>query len=257
MKAWQKHGQFSAAQWQEWLDYESDINVGFLTGSPSGLLCLDIDDNEGMRLLDELEIPWKETWQYRTGRGLRVLFRQVGDCPSGIISKNNASLEVLGDGRQSVLPPSIHPNGRQYQWVVGRSPKDCGLCDDTRWVRFLGGGDERLAKLTSNAADPDDWERTLSSPPGSGNRNIWFTSLAGRLLSPGGLSPEECEFWLRLYNKNCLSEPLGENEIRGIVASVSKSETRTRQSGEREIRRLMVEYGLNHADAETMWRNMK
>lgn len=254
MAGWQHHEQFSVEQWQEWLDYDSEINVGFLTGAPSGLICLDIDNNEGMALLGKLGIQWKETWQYRTGRGLRVLYRKHGDCPTGIISKGDASLEVLGDGRQSVLPPSVHPNGRQYEWVVGRSPKTCECSDDTLWLEHLGSGNESLDEINSDDAD---WLAVLENPPRQGERNNRFASLAGHLMSPsGGMSEGETAFWLRLYNR-ALPEPLGESELASVVRSIRRAENHAIELGEREIRRLMVQYCLSHSDAKLMWKSMR
>ena len=254
MSKWQHHEQFSLQQWQEWLDYDSEINVGFLTGSPSGLVCLDIDDDEGMALIEELEIRCEDTWQYNTGRGLRVLFESPGHAPSGLISRGSASIEVLGDGRQSVLPPSVHPNGKQYHWVMGRSPKDGPCSGDVGWLRFLGSsGGDGLDGLNS---DETDWASILGSAPQRGERNVKFTSIAGHLMSPGGgMSEGEAAFWLSLYNRT-LPEPMAESELTSIVRSIRRSEERTVQSGEREIKRLMVQYGCSRSDARTMWEGM-
>ena len=35
MEGWQNHPQFTLEKWAEWLDLEPEINIGFLTGSPS------------------------------------------------------------------------------------------------------------------------------------------------------------------------------------------------------------------------------
>ena len=254
MQGWQHHEQFSADQWAEWLDYESEINVGFLTGQPSGLICLDIDNEEGKALIEQLGIE-QNTWQYRTGRGLRLLYRRDGSCPTGLISKGNASVEVLGDGRQSVLPPSIHPNGRQYEWVVDRSPKTCTCSDNTLWVEHIGGvGGGELDDLNS---EETDWSSILKQTPVKGERNTRLTSIAGHLMSPsGGMSEGEAAYWLSLYN-NSLPEPLGEGELVAVVRSVFRAEQRSIQSGEREIRRIMIERCVSHSDAKMIWENME
>lgn len=253
MTGWQHHGQFSLDQWQEWIDYDSEINVGFLTGAPSNLVCLDIDDDEGMVLLEQLDSKWGETWAYKTGRGLRVLYRKVGPSPSGIIARGDASIEVLGDGRQSVLPPSVHPNGSEYHWCDGNSPKQCGCSGRTDWLSHLGQGNGGLDGLNS---DETDWTSIIASPPRKGERNIKFASIAGHLMSPGsGMSEGEAAFWLGLYNK-ALPEPLDDRELTGIVRSIRRSEDRSVQSGERDIKRIMVQYGLSYSDAEMMWKSM-
>lgn len=253
MTGWQHHGQFSLDQWQEWIDYDSEINVGFLTGSPSSLVCLDIDDNEGMVLLEQLDPEWKQTWAYRTGRGLRVLYRKEGSSPSGIITRGSRSIEVLGDGRQSVLPPSVHPNGKQYHWCDGNSPKVCGCSSRTEWLSYLGQSSGGLDGLNS---DETDWTSILAAAPHQGERNIKFASIAGHLMSPsGGMSEGEASFWLGLYNK-ALPEPLDDRELTSVVRSIRRSEERSVQSGDRDIKRLMVTHGLSHSDAKMMWENM-
>jgi hypothetical protein len=253
MTGWQHHRKFSLAQWQEWIDYDSEINIGFLTGSPSSLVCLDIDNDEGMALLEKIDPDWKSTWAYQTGRGLRVLYRKEGPSPSGIITRGDASIEVLGDGRQSVLPPSVHPNGSEYHWRDGSAPKDCGCSSRTDWLSHLGSSGGGIDGLNS---DETDWSSILQTPPRPGERNNSFTSIAGHLMSPGGgMSEGEASFWLRLYNKT-LPEPLDDRELAGIVRSIRRSEERTIQSGERDIKKLMVTHGLSYQDAKLMWSNM-
>lgn len=254
MSGWQNHEQFPLDWWEEQIDYEPEVNIGFLTGSPSDLLCLDIDDNEGMALLGQLDIPWRDTWQYRTGRGLRVLYRHQGSGPTGIITRGSASIEVLGDGRQSVLPPSQHPNGSEYRWCVGNTPRDCGCSGRTDWLEHLGGASGSGGVDGLNSEDID-WMSVLSSPPREGDRNRFLTSVAGRLLSPGGLCCAEAEFFLKLYNRHQIPEPLPEGEVRSIVESVGRSEQRTRESGIREIKRIMIDHDVSFEDAKLMWQN--
>jgi hypothetical protein len=254
MSGWQTHGQFSLEQWQEWIDLDSSINIGFLCGAPSDLLCLDIDEDEGMKVLEKFDIPWRDTWQYRTGRGLRVLFRHRGPGPTGLLTADNHSVEVLGDGRQSILPPSVHPNGSSYEWVVGNSPKDCGLSSETGWADRIGGQNGELDDLS---LEDTDWKAVLDRPPAPGARNETLVKVAGHLLAPGGMAPKEAEFWLSLYNSHCLPEPIGGRELSAILRSVAKMEQRTRDTGEREIRRIMAEYGVKWDDAKTMWEGMQ
>ena len=69
------------------------------------------------------------------------------------------------------------------------------------------------------------------------------------------MSAGEAAFWLTLYNKSS-PEPLAEPELTAIVRSISRSEQRAVQSGEREIKRIMVEQGCSHSDAKMIWENM-
>jgi len=249
MAGWQEHTQFSMEQWQEWIDYESSINIGFLCGSPSGLVCIDIDNKEGEGILDEAGIKeWQQTWRYTTGRGFRSLFRYGEKSISTVVSRGSAAFEVLGDGRQSVLPPSLHPNGRRYSWVSGSTPRDLNPASG-EWVRGL----TPQCEITS---DREDWERNIQTVTHQGNRNTALVRLAGHLLNPCPMPAEEAFIWLSLYNQKYCKPPLSDREIRSIVNSISKKEASQQAEKDREVRDLMQRYQLTYQEAETMWRGL-
>lgn len=109
------------AWWQQW----PAANIGVLTGTPSGFFVLDIDGDEAVRTLKEFDrIPPKEhaLWQ-RTGRGWQVLF----EVPADFAVKNTAGavaehVDTRGDGGYIVAPPSLHANGKRYQWLTTNAP---------------------------------------------------------------------------------------------------------------------------------------
>ena len=247
MPKWQDHGQFPDEQWQEWLDYQSDLNLGFLCGSPSGLLCIDIDDPRGKELLNEHDPNWRDTWQFRTGRGLRCLYRHRETTVSTIVSGRDTHYEVLGDGRQSVLPPSVHPNGKAYRWVDGLSPKDREPADGATLLQNCHS--VPTGEITS---DRVDWSAAVRSRTGEGSRNIRLTSLAGHLLHPGPLPAEEAFLWLSLYNKHRCDPPLPDQELKSIISSIRRREEVKDAEREQEIKRLMRTYDVNRQDAERM-----
>lgn len=250
MVRWQEHEQFSLAQWEEWLDYDSELNIGFLTGSPSNLVCLDIDDEGGRRILDECGVQgWQDTWQYTTGRGFRYLFQHGETSVSTVVSRGSAHFEVLGDGRQSVLPPSVHPNGRQYRWVSGLTPRDGGPVSASGWIRGL----TPQSEITS---DREDWAKNIRSAVAQGDRNNTLTRLAGHLLNPCPMPPEEAYIWLSLYNQHYCNPPLSDREIKAIITSISKKEAAAEAQRDREIRQIMKQYDLSYEEAATVWRSM-
>jgi hypothetical protein len=52
--------------------------------------------------------------------------RPADELPAKAFIKTRGGVEIRLGGRaaQSVLPPSVHPSGRQYAWLV--SPQRCG-----------------------------------------------------------------------------------------------------------------------------------
>lgn len=97
-----------------------DRNVGIATGVPSRAWVADIDGDEGSASLRALEAQYGKlpvTWISSTGRGRHLWFRYTGPVPSsaGRIAPN---IDVRGDNGYVVVPPSIHPGGRAYAWLV-------------------------------------------------------------------------------------------------------------------------------------------
>lgn len=111
-------------QISEWWDRWPDANIGIATGSASGglvVIDLDIDEDKGKNGYEVLkewqrehgELP--ETVMSITGRGgYHYLYRDSAQW------KNRTGLydgvDIRGEGGYIVAPPSIHPNGRKYEW---------------------------------------------------------------------------------------------------------------------------------------------
>ena len=128
------HGVKDATTDQEiisrWWDSCPDANIGIATGSQSGglvVIDLDIDKDRGLNGYEVLkewqrehgELP--ETWQSITGRGGYHLFYR-----DAARNSNRAGLyegvDIRGENGYIVAPPSIHENGRRYEWEQG--PED-------------------------------------------------------------------------------------------------------------------------------------
>jgi hypothetical protein len=249
MVSWQNHPQFTLEKWAEWLDLEPEINIGFLTGSPSRIVAVDIDDASGEEMFrGTVSEEERQTWTFTTGKGARILYRaNVGGVRSARLSNGTASVEILGDGRQSVLPPSVHPSGASYGWIGALSPR-------TRPVR------EAPARVLLPVSDIDsereDWQAKVEAPTPEGSRNETLTRLAGHLLAPASVPADEVFLWLRLYSAANCKPPLSEAEIKMIVRSIQTRQERSDVQAEIETRRLMREHNLKWHDAEMMRRGM-
>lgn len=249
MKEWQKHEQFSLDQWQEWIDYDSEINIGFLCGAPSSLVCIDVDSDEGQALLEDSEIDdWKNTWQYKTGRGLRVLYRSEKGGRSFTISRGDSFVEILGDGKQSVLPPSVHPNGNQYRWLAGCSPRDRAPLSTDGWMR-------RIQPTVEITSEGEDWEAEVQKDTPAGARNETMTRLAGHLMHPGPMPAEEVYIWLSMYNNMHNKPPLADREVRSVISSIGRRETAQAVVKDREVKAIAKRHSVSYADAAEMWRS--
>ncbi len=134
-------------------------NIGIATGSVSGCFVLDVDGEQGREMLAKLiaehgDLPHTPT--ARTGRGQHYYFR----FPAGYDVRNLAGRSVHGEvlpgidnrgnGGYVVAPPSIHPNGSVYEWIV--SPWDAPLAEAPLWLLELVAVPEDSQKLDFNGA---------------------------------------------------------------------------------------------------------
>lgn len=120
--AWNTLATTSAEAIDGWL--HQGYNVGILLGH-SNLIDVEYDDDDGRQLLASLGLLDIETPTWASGRGQHRLFRLAGDLPlCGWRKIGGAEIRFGGKPAQSVLPPSTHPSGRPYTWLV--SPQQCG-----------------------------------------------------------------------------------------------------------------------------------
>ena len=113
----------------KWREF-SYSNVGCVLGQVSGLVRIDVDGPEGETLLAQWsagDLP--ATWIFRsspTGHGLLYAWPKDLPCRSTaqVSPGDHKELRLMGNGSQTILPPSRHPRGSVYTWDPGHSPQD-------------------------------------------------------------------------------------------------------------------------------------
>ena len=99
-------------------------NLGILLGT-ANLIDVEYDDDAGRQWLAARGLLDIETPTWASGRGEHRLFRLAGELPAmGWRKIGGAEIRLGGKPAQSVLPPSRHPSGRKYSWLI--SPLQCG-----------------------------------------------------------------------------------------------------------------------------------
>jgi hypothetical protein len=98
----------------EWLTQGK--NLGLLLGT-GNLIDVEWDDEAARVELEKMALP--ETVSYSSGRGEHRIYR-VPSVPQHLAWKRVGGLEFRIGGRaaQSVLPPSVHPSGKPYSWII-------------------------------------------------------------------------------------------------------------------------------------------
>ena len=126
-KAWASWAQTSNQDLSDWQRDYGKFNLGLVTGSNSGILAIDID---GQQAYDDFYNEYSEytnkTCMYKTSEyGWRILFKIPNDkelkSKSQRYEGEHQEISFLANGKQTIIPPSVHPSGYRYEWLEGHS----------------------------------------------------------------------------------------------------------------------------------------
>lgn len=106
-----------------WMDWRA-ANAGLCLGSASGVMALDFDDDVDGLHARILSLVPESPVAKRGAKGFTAFYRFTGQRSHGYSVRGVRVLDVLSQGRQTVLPPSLHPAGGAYQWVTARTLAD-------------------------------------------------------------------------------------------------------------------------------------
>jgi hypothetical protein len=215
-------------------------NVGILIGSASHLIVLDIDNHaKGKEILREImDNPDSvfNTTCVTTNRGLHLYYR-IGNTGNKIQSKRiNEFMELKGDGSYVVAPPSMHPNGERYRFIIPLSRMRV-FSEEI----FAGGQEQRdklaeevdLKHLKYKGRNMDCIRQILNRDLQVGERDESFFVLYHLLLKTGN----DRDFAKKvIYEKNRNGKfPMDERELNRFVLSSKKRYN----VGCREVRRRL------------------
>lgn len=214
---------------KKWI--EEGGNVGTLTGSASGIAVIDIDNHNGVdglgnltEFLDTYDITLPKTKVVRTpSGGLHYYFKLDEKHNETQFIQNHPQLKGVDfqvHGRYVVAPPS-QIDGKYYEVV-----RDVELAElPEKWLEMFT--DKSITK--KNKKRDRKWTANLLGDiiagSGEGSRNIFLTSIIGKLFATG-LEHEEVRVWSLYVNQISLNPPLSEEEVLRTYESVRKREIR-------------------------------
>jgi hypothetical protein len=215
---------------EAWCRHAS-LNVGIVTGAISGMVVLDLDNHTAIQTAYERGIPTTPTAS--TGKGLHIYFRYP---EVGIGNRANfaevAGFDLRGEGGYVVAPPSIHPSGRVYEWVI--APEDAPLATIPEWLHQLlfaeAGQPLMLATgVNGTAGEAEDahkqveafiaaeLDRLAQAREGGRNDQLNRSAFAlGQLIGSGLVSEQESAAQLEAV---ALQIGLSQSEARATIAS--------------------------------------
>jgi hypothetical protein len=210
---------------RQWWQQIPDANIGIATGIPSGVFVVDVDGIDAEGELRKLETQYgalPPTIEIITARGRHVWFKMPDTPIRNSAGKLAAGLDVRATGGYVLVPPSVHPTGRKYEWSV-----DCAgtIAAAPHWL---------LKRIThtngagTNATPPSEW-RELIKGVSEGARDCSLTKLTGYLLRRH-VDPFVVLELVRSFNATRCTPPLPGKDIERIVSSVAGLELKRRQA---------------------------
>lgn len=191
-----------------WFASLTGAGVGAVTGRISGIIVLDVEHDCPIPIEDILR-KYPTGMVSKSGGGGRHLFynypRGVGRISNRVRIFDGADLRA--DGGFIVLPPTRHPNGRQYEWVkkgpLGAFP-----------LALL---DLRSESMTGN----EGWITEALRGVTEGGRNDTCARLAGYFFKKG-MNYDIVEALLLDWNEKN-DPPLPVREVRTTIKSIERS----------------------------------
>lgn len=138
------------------LNAYGDWGIGLLCGKPSGILAVDIDT-------DDKKYDWIESPVQKRGRkGRTCFFKWDGEKSTKLYGE----IDILACGKQTVLPPTIHPDtNNEYVWLsdytlIGKlvDIEKMPTFNMDRLLKMGGGGHHDKTEALQLAPHPTLWE---------------------------------------------------------------------------------------------------
>jgi hypothetical protein len=232
-----------------WWSEVPDGNIGIATGAVSGFWVIDVDPKHGgIETIKALQrkyggIPqdvmvatagggWHIYIWYDPGAPVGSHSNRIG--PDGVapyreLPDGDRGVDVRGDGGYVVAPPSRNCDSKAYTWLngadVGRDhPAPLPPIQWLNLARAAGATEHRFNSATSHPGS-DHWADLIASGVPEGGRNSAAASLVGHLLGHG-LSGRETLALMRLWNDHRCHPPLSDEELNGLIRSITGRQAR-------------------------------
>ena len=151
--------------WNTWPDAGVCVALGPASGN---LIALDIDTDDG-KIIAAIESVIEPSPVQKMGKKGRTLFYRssgnVASCAFNVLG--GRVLDLLSNGKQSLLPPTVHPDtGQPYVWLT------MATLEDTTVDRLPMLPDDIAARL-GVALAPFGYTSPVTRPPIDGDGGIW------------------------------------------------------------------------------------
>jgi hypothetical protein len=168
--------------------FAGECNIAVMCGRTSeNLFVIDCESRGAflyhMNKLCERKIP---LWAAQTARGghiyLQATAGEVQNIKSGILNET----EIKGCNGYVMAPPSIHPSGAIYQWLVreGQTPPKINS-KQVNWLQDTRGNLTQLEIIPNPKTERGAWSMTMISPASNLSNSTREFIKAGHYISQG------------------------------------------------------------------------
>lgn len=248
---------------RRWFSLWPNANIALVTGSLSGVVVVDCDNDEVVQFAQQNGLA--SLYTVKTRRGRHYYFRY----PAGATVRNRArlhgmaGLDVRGEGGYAILPPSVFVDTetgewREYRWESQIDWSDAPVYADTSntVVRIDGtpwDGEGPLDLAAAAAKHPDEamsvWQRAQAQALREGgkiqpgNRNELVRDCASEAIL-SGLFGDALRVKCRAFMYQFFDQVLDEDEFEATVKSMEDAERRNHperfnEEGEYVYKRVM------------------
>jgi len=147
MQGWQNAATSDPITIRSWFEGQfKDCGLGIATGEfrDRYLIVIDIDDrqqfsgSETLNDLEQLHGKLPDTVEVITGSGGRhIYFLTDEPIRNEASGRLGVGIDVRGIGGQVLAPPTVHPNGRTYEWVEGKTIAEHRPADMPLWMVLI------------------------------------------------------------------------------------------------------------------------
>lgn len=195
---------------KRWWKRNPNFNIGIATGSVSGIVVIDIDDNEikgkhGKDTLRQWEAQHGDlplTWQSLTGGGgVHYIYKTSEHFSNGVSVLED--IDIRADGGYIVAPPSVHPNGSTYEWDLSADPEETPIAE-------LSGSAYDLMHVRKEHQKAEDLKTDGLVLKGA--RQGYLMVLVGKMIN-AGISDAAIEAAVRAENEAVCDPPMSDAEL--------------------------------------------
>lgn len=249
------------AWWTKW----PTANIGLRTGTPSGLLVIDIDPRHGGdRSLDQLisrhgPIPVTRTITTPSG-GLHLYYRHPGEHTPNTAGRLAPGIDTRADGGYVIAPPSNGPHGRHYHlaarypitaapdWLVRQLHAERPAPDRTAEPARSAQADRPDTGRWAARALHDETQRVATAPEGRRNDTLNRSAYnLAQLAGAGHLPLDDVRTKLR---DAALANGLAARETANTIESAIAAGLRNPRSPSRRLTRQLDRQQVNEQALE-------